>query len=105
MHERHKIGYDGGGYMKDIVILGRCLHSVHPIHPSGQGGGIGEVLDRGFRDALIWSALDVPEDYDVVVVSPFSYPKSEKAFCETDRIKVLSEIVSQERFWGQSFPS
>ncbi len=60
--------------------------------------GLGTCWIGDFENEPIKGALGVPEDYDVVAVSPLGYPKSDKAFHDTDRRKPLSEIVSHEKF-------
>jgi nitroreductase len=60
--------------------------------------GIGTCWIGDFTNDPIKEVLDVPEDYEVVAVSPLGYPKSDKAFHETDRRKPLSEIVGHDKF-------
>ncbi len=60
--------------------------------------GLGTCWIGDFKNEAIKATLGVPENYDVVAVSPLGYPKTEKAFHETDRRKPLSEIVSHEKF-------
>jgi len=60
--------------------------------------GLGTCWIGDFENEAIKGALCVPDDYDVVAVSPLGYPKTEKAFHETDRRKPLTEIVAQEKF-------
>ena len=94
----HKIGYNRGGYMGDMSFLVDISIAFTQFILAARAEGLGTCWIVDFENEPIKGALGVPEDYDVVAVSPLGYPKSEKAFHDTDRRKPLSEIVSHEKF-------
>jgi nitroreductase len=94
----HKISYNRGGYMGDMSFLVDISIAFTQFILAARAEGLGTCWIGDFENAPIKEALGVPEGYEVVAVSPLGYPKSEKAFHETDRRKPLSEIVSHERF-------
>jgi nitroreductase len=59
--------------------------------------GLGTCWIGSFDNDRIKELLSIPDDYDVVAVSPLGYPDNEW-FKETDRRKPLSEITSLNRF-------
>jgi len=94
----HKIGYNRGGYMGDMSFLVDVSIAFTQFIIAARAEGLGTCWIGDFENEAVKVALGVPEGYDVVAVSPLGYPKTEKAFHETDRRKPLSEIVSHEKF-------
>jgi nitroreductase len=94
----HRIGYNRGGYMGDMSFLVDISIAFTQLILAARAEGLGTCWIGDFENVPIKEILGIPEDYDVVTVSPLGYPKTKKAFHETDRRKPLSEIVSRERF-------
>lgn len=93
-----KIGYNRGGYMGEMsFIMDVSIAFTHFIL-AARAEGLGTCWIGDFMNDPIKEVLRVPEDYEVVAVSPLGYPKSDKAFHETDLRKPLSEIVAHEKF-------
>ena len=60
--------------------------------------GLGTCWIGDFENKPIKNILEIPQEYEVVAVSPLGYPKRPEAFHETDRRKPLSEIISYDKF-------
>jgi nitroreductase len=93
-----KTGSNRGGYMGDMSFLVDISIAFTQFILAARAEGLGTCWIGDFENEAIKGALGVPEDYDVVAVSPLGYPMTENAFHETDRRKPLSEIVSHEKF-------
>ena len=93
-----KIGYNRGGYMGEMSVLVDVSIAFTQFILAARAEGLGTCWIGDFENAPIKKTLGVPENYKVVAVSPLGYPKSDKAFHETDRRKPLSEIVGYEKF-------
>jgi len=94
----HDIGYNRGGYMGDMSFLVDVSIAFTQLILAARAEGLGTCWIGDFENEAVKGVLGVPEDYEVVAVSPLGYPKTEKAFHETDRRNPLSEIVSHEKF-------
>jgi nitroreductase len=94
----NKIAFNRGGYMGEMSFLMDVSIAFTHFILAARAEGLGTCWIGDFENAPIKEALGVPDDYEVVAVSPLGYPKSDKAFHETDRRKPLSEIVSHEKF-------
>jgi nitroreductase len=59
--------------------------------------GLGTCWIGAFNNESIKETLGIPEDHNVVAVSPLGYPEKSE-FKETTRRKKRSEIVSWDKF-------
>jgi nitroreductase len=94
----YKISYNRGGYMGEMSFIMDVSIAFTQFILAARAEGLGTCWIGDFTNDPIKKALGVPEDYEVVAVSPLGYPKSDKAFHETDLRKPLDEIVGHERF-------
>ena len=94
----YKIGYNRGGYMGEMSFIMDVSIAFTQFILAARAEGLGTCWIGDFQNEPIKKVLSVPEDYEVVAVSPLGYPTSDKAFHETERRKPLSEIVSHEKF-------
>jgi nitroreductase len=93
-----KLGFNRGGYMGEMSFIMDVSIAFTQFILAARAEGLGTCWIGDFENSPIKETLGVPEDYEVVAVSPLGYPKSDKAFHETDRRKPLSEIVAHEKF-------
>jgi nitroreductase len=84
--------------MGDMSVLVDVSIAFTQFILAARAEGLGTCWIGDFENAPIKETLGVPEGYEVVVVSPLGYPKSDAAFHETDRRKPLEEIVGYDRF-------
>ena len=59
--------------------------------------GLGTCWIGDFENDEVKEILEIPEDWQVVAVTPLGYPRGD-AFQETDRRKPMHEITSLDRF-------
>jgi len=93
----HDIKYNRGGYMGDKSFLVDISIAFTHLILAARAEGLGTCWIGSFDNDRIKGLLSIPEDQDVVAVSPLGYPDGEW-FRETDRRKPLSEIVSLNRY-------
>jgi len=91
------VGYNRGGYMGDKQFLVDVSIAFTHLVLAARAEGLGTCWIGDFENDPVKELLGVPDDWDVVAVSPLGYPKTD-AFVETDRRKPLDEVVSWERF-------
>jgi len=94
----HKIDYNRGRYMGEMSFIMDVSIAFTQFILAARAEGLGTCWIGDFINDPIKMVLGVPNDYEVVAVSPLGYPKSDAAFHETDRRKPLDEIVGYERF-------
>jgi nitroreductase len=94
----HKLGFNRGGYMGEMSFIMDVSIAFTQFILAARAEGLGTCWIGDFENSPIKETLGVPEGYEVVAVSPLGYPKSDKAFHETDRRKPLSEIGGYEKF-------
>ena len=93
----HDIKYNRGGYMGEMsFVLDVSIAFTHLIL-AARAEGLGTCWIGSFDNGKVKELLWIPDDHDVVAVSPLGYPE-EEAFRETDRRKPLSEIASTNKF-------
>jgi nitroreductase len=59
--------------------------------------GLGTCWIGDFENEKVKEILEIPEDWQVVAVTPLGYPNWD-AFQETDRRKPMREITSLDKF-------
>ncbi len=94
----HKIGYNRGGYMGDMSFLVDISIAFTQFILAARAEGLGTCWIGDFENEPIKNVMEIPQQYEVVAVSPLGYPKIPEAFHETDRRKPLSEIISYDIF-------
>lgn len=93
----HDIRYNRGGYMGEMSFLVDVSIAFTHVILAARAEGLGTCWIGSFDNERIKGLLSIPDDQDVVAVSPLGYPYGEW-FKETDRRKPLSEITSLNRY-------
>ena len=93
----HDIGYNRGGYMGEMSFLVDVSIAFTQLILAARAEGLGTCWIGSFDNDRIKGLLSIPDDQDVVAISPLGYPDGEW-FRETDRRKPLSEITSLNRY-------
>jgi nitroreductase len=92
------IGYNRGGYMGDMSFLVDISIAFTQFILAARAESLGTCWIGDFKNEPIKNALEIPQELEIVAISPLGYPKSPEAFHETDKRKPLSEIISYDRF-------
>ena len=91
------IHYNRGGYMRDLSMLVDVTIAFTHLILAARAEGLGTCWIGAFDNEAVKKLLDIPEEVNVVAVTPLGYPKG-KAFSEPGPRKSLEEVVSQNRF-------
>ena len=94
------LNYNRGGYMGDMSMLMDLSIAFTHLILAARGEGLGTCWIGAFTNDEVKELLGVPdEDWNVAAISPLGYPKDgKKAFTEPKGRKLLSEIVSIDKF-------
>lgn len=60
--------------------------------------GLGTCWIGAFTNDEIKTLLEVPDEFEVVAITPLGYPSDSNAFTETSNRKPLDEILSVNKF-------
>ncbi|MCM8759710.1 MAG: nitroreductase family protein [Candidatus Omnitrophica bacterium] len=94
------IHYNRGGWMGDYSVIVDVAIAFDHLTLAARAEGLGTCWIGSFDNEEIKKYLGIPEDYNVVALTPLGYPESDKVFCETiDRLP-LEEIIFYEA-WGK----
>jgi len=88
----HDIKYNRGGYMGEKSFLVDVSIAFTHLVLAARAEGLGTCWIGFFQNDEVKELLGIPDDYDVVAVTPLGYPRGEE-FRETDKRKPLSEIT------------
>ncbi len=92
-----RLATNRGGYMGEMgVLLDVAIAFTHLIL-AARAEGLGSCWIGAFKNDVIKKLLKVPEEYEVVAITPLGYP-SEDVFTEPRSRKNLDEIVSLNKF-------
>ena len=91
------VNYNRGGYMGDKTFLVDVSIAFTHLILAARAEGLGTCWLGDFENIGVKNLLSIPDDWDVVAVTPIGYPKGE-AFNETDRRKQIFEIKSIGKF-------
>lgn len=91
------IHYNRGGYMGDLSMLVDVTIAVSQLTLAARAEGLGTCWIGSFDNEAIKELLGIPEDVNVVALTPLGYPRG-KGFSEPGLRKALSEIVCMERY-------
>jgi len=91
------IDYNRGGYMGDMSFMMDVTISFTHLILAARAEGLGTCWIGSFDNDSLKHLLGVPEDVNVVAVTPIGYPKGE-GFRKTGKRKNLKEIISENEF-------
>lgn len=93
----YNIHWNRGGYMGDLSMLIDVSIAFTHLILAARAEGLGTCWIGAFDNEEVKKILGVPEDVNVVAVTPLGYPKDEE-FREPGSRKALSEIISINGF-------
>ncbi len=93
----YNIHWNRGGYMGELSMLMDVSIAFTHLILAARAEGLGTCWIGSFDNEEVKKILGVPEDVNVVALTPLGYPKDEK-FGEPGPRKPLSQIVSVDRF-------
>ncbi|MBS7654071.1 MAG: nitroreductase family protein [Candidatus Bathyarchaeia archaeon] len=93
----YNIHWNRGGYMGDLSMLIDVSIAFTHLILAARAEGLGTCWIGAFDNEEVKKILGVPENVNVVAITPLGYPKDE-GFSEPGSRKALSEIVSIDRF-------
>ncbi len=91
------IRWNRGGYMGEMSMLVDVSIAFTHLILAARAEGLGTCWIGAFNNDEVKKVLNIPEDMNVVAVTPLGYPK-EEAFTEPGPRKSLAEIVSTDKF-------
>ncbi len=83
--------------MGDMSMLVDVTIAFTHLVLAARAEGLGTCWIGAFQNEAVKKLLNIPEEYNVVAVTPLGYPKGE-AFTEPRSRKTLNEIVSTDAF-------
>ncbi len=93
----YNIHYNRGGYMGDMSMLVDVAIAFTHLILAARAEGLGTCWIGSFDNEAVKRILNIPDDVNVVALTPLGYPKGE-GFSEPGSRKSLEEIVSMDRF-------
>jgi len=93
----YNIGWNRGGYMGDMSMLVDVSIAFTHLVLAARVEGLGTCWIGSFNNEEDKKILGVPEDVNIVAITPLGYPKAE-GFTEPGSRKPLAEIVSVDKF-------
>lgn len=91
------IHYNRGGYMGKMSVLVDVSIAFTHLILAARAEGLGTCWIGAFNNTQVKKILGVPEDFNVVAITPLGYPKGEP-FTEPKGRKALTEITSTGKF-------
>ncbi|MEW6355346.1 MAG: nitroreductase family protein [Planctomycetota bacterium] len=90
--------HDSYSWIADNMFLVDCTISFDHLTLAARNEGLGTCWIGAFDHPQLKEILEVPAGYDIVVLTPLGYPKSDKAFRPVSNRKPMSEIIFAEKF-------
>lgn len=91
------IGWNRGGYMGSMSMLVDVSIAFTHLILAARAEGLGTCWIGSFDNGKVKEVLGIPQEYNVVAITPLGYPAGEE-FREPGARKPLSEIVSFDGF-------
>jgi len=88
----YDVRYNRGGYMGDMTFLVDVSIAFTQLILAARAEGLGTCWIGDFENEKVKETLGIPEELNVVAVTPLGYPKDGK-FAPPGSRKPLSEIV------------
>ena len=93
----YDIKYNRGGYMESMSFLVDVSIAFTHLILAARAEGLGTCWIGAFKNDKVKEILDIPDEWQVVALTPIGYP-SGNAFVETTSRKTMNEILSEEKF-------
>jgi len=93
----YNIHYNRGRYMGNLSMLVDVSIAFTHLILAARTEGLGTCWIGDFNNAEVKKILDIPEDVNVVAITPLGYPKAEE-FRGPGYRKPLTEIISIDKF-------
>ncbi|WP_455367399.1 nitroreductase family protein [[Eubacterium] cellulosolvens] len=93
----YDIHYDRGNYMGEMSMLVDVSIAFTHLILAAKAEGLGTCWIGLFDNKKVKEILEIPQEFDVVALTPLGYPKNEE-FNESIQRKALKDIVSMEKF-------
>ncbi len=93
----YNIHWNRGEYMGDMSMLIDVSIAFTHLILSARAEGLGTCWIGAYNNDEIKKVLGIPEDVNVVALTPLGYPKDE-GFTEPGDRKPMTDIVSTDRF-------
>jgi len=95
------IHYNRGGWMGDYSMIVDVAIAVDHLTLAARAEGLGTCWIGSFDNEGIKKFLGIPEDVNVVALTPLGYPKNPDVFKETKDRKDLEDIICYDRWEGK----
>ncbi|HDN97696.1 MAG: nitroreductase [Candidatus Omnitrophota bacterium] len=92
------IHYNRGGWMGDYSMIVDVAIAVDHLTLAARAEGLGTCWIGSFDNEGIKKFLGIPEDVNVVALTPLGYPKNPDVFKPTSDRKELEEIICYEEW-------
>jgi nitroreductase len=92
------IHYNRGGWMGDYSMIVDVAIAVDHLTLAARAEGLGTCWIGSFDNEGIKKFLEIPDDVNVVALTPIGYPKDPSVFKETKNRKRLEEIICYEKW-------
>jgi len=90
--------HDPYSWIADNMYIVDCTISFDHLTLAARNEGLGTCWIGAFDNDALKKLLNVPDDYDIIMLTPLGYPASASAFRKTASRRPLEEIVHKERF-------
>ena len=89
--------YNRGGYMGEMSVLVDVAIAFTHLILAARAEGLGTCWIGAFNNDQVKEMLGVPEDYNVVAITPLGYPEGQP-FTSPGKRKPLAEVMSIDHF-------
>ncbi|MFN4226969.1 MAG: nitroreductase family protein [Candidatus Ratteibacteria bacterium] len=95
------IHYNRGKWMGDYSVIVDVAIAVDHLTLAARNEGLGTCWIGSFDNERIKKFLGIPEDVNVVALTPLGYPEDPNVFKETKDRKKLEEIICYDKWEGK----
>jgi len=95
------IHFNRGGYMGDMSMLVDVAIAFDHLTLAARAEGLGTCWIGSFDNESLKKALSIPEDYQVVALTPLGFPRAKDAFRPSDDRLGLDDITFWGGIWGK----